>query len=218
MKKTEGLKELLVYARKYKLKIFKKALSFSEERHEGEVRHSGKSYFSHIIDVCFILICFRIRSENMLSAAALHDVVENRKATLQEIEKIFGWKIAELVNVVSKIGGITDGHYFWRISLLLEATVIKVADRLSNMSDMIEVYSLKRLGAYVEETEFFVLPLIEKAISKQDSYRFPLMVFLRIIEKSIATHKKFLEVAKKLKEVMRENRKLKERIRELEER
>ena len=123
--------------------MFPKMLTFSRERHGDEMRDSGKPYFSHIIDGLVIMMCFSIGSDILFTAYAAHDLVENGKATLKEVKRRSCREVATLVDYLDK-SKKGKRLYFLKISLFIKAIVLKAINRLSNMSDMFEVYKLKR--------------------------------------------------------------------------
>jgi|GEM_PF-1567798 len=211
-------KGLLAFARRKRYKKFPRTLADSKRGHKDDERDSGGPYFSHVIDVCFILIMFHIDSEEILCAAALHDLVEHGKMTIEEIRRKYGSRIAMLVEYLTKIKSLSDAQYFWRISLDIEAIIIKAADRLSNMSDMAKTFSPKRLNRYVDETDNMIVPYLIKALekSKSNKQRIAIRMFIRAMTTSLDVHKLFINERAKLRKVRQENRHLKRRISELE--
>ena len=81
------------------------AYHFSEAAHNGQFRASGDPYISHPLAVANILAQLHLDSQ-ALSAALLHDVMEDTAVTKAEITKKFGKPVAELVDGVSKLDRI----------------------------------------------------------------------------------------------------------------
>lgn len=117
------------------------SLAVAVQGHEGQRRLSGEPYVHHCISVASILESWGIKDENLISAALLHDVIEDSTVTLQEIAARFGKETAELVNGVSKFRSET-GEYDDRETLkkvLIKSyidprvAILKLADRLHNM-------------------------------------------------------------------------------------
>ncbi|MDR3111962.1 MAG: RelA/SpoT family protein [Elusimicrobiota bacterium] len=137
------LKETLSYLPQNDLKIIEKAHFYAECAHAYQVRASGENYFSHCIMVAKNLAELKIDAAT-ISAALLHDVLEDTLATEQELIKEFGEEIVNLVKGVTKLSKykfddeITAQAENWRKMLLavvkdIRVIIIKLADRLHNM-------------------------------------------------------------------------------------
>ncbi len=120
-----------------------RAFAFACERHADQRRHSGEDFITHPVEVAKICAGLRLDTET-LCAGLLHDTVEDTSASLQEVEELFGEPIAQLVDGVTKLTGITfqsrDEHQAenYRKMMVAMATdvrviLIKLADRLHNM-------------------------------------------------------------------------------------
>lgn len=120
-----------------------KALDFAAEKHRDQRRKDkyASPYINHPIDVLNILVQSGINATNILTAAILHDTVEDTDTTLDELVKEFGAEIASLVSEV------TDNKALNKIerkklqithaaSASSGAKCIKIADKLSNLSDL----------------------------------------------------------------------------------
>jgi len=81
------------------------AYQFSETAHQGQFRKSGEPYISHPLAVANILAQWHLDSQ-ALTAALLHDVMEDTAVTKTEISRNFGKAVAELVDGVSKLDKI----------------------------------------------------------------------------------------------------------------
>ncbi len=79
-----------------------RAFEFSMEAHEGQVRASGEPYISHPVAVAETVAAWGLDYEAVM-AALLHDVVEDTPVTLPEVTQLFGEKVAELVDGVTKL-------------------------------------------------------------------------------------------------------------------
>jgi (p)ppGpp synthase/HD superfamily hydrolase len=130
------------------------AESFAREKHANQLDDSGKSYFdSHISQVVSILLKVT-RDRSIIAAAYLHDTIEDTDTTYEELKKVFGKKIADLVNEVTHEGSKDSaGYYFPRLESR-EAFLIKFADRLSNLSRM-EPWDKKRQEQYMRKSRFW---------------------------------------------------------------
>ena len=124
--------------------IIDKAFNFAKEAHKGVRRLSGEPYIMHPIAVARIA-CEEIGlGSTSICAALLHDVVEDTDYTVEDISNIFGPKIAQIVNGVTKIsGGIfgdkasVQAESFKKLLLTMSDDIrvilIKISDRLHNM-------------------------------------------------------------------------------------
>ena len=127
-----------------KTDIITKAFNFARQAHKGVRRLSGEPYIMHPIAVA------QIASEEMglgstsICSALLHDVVEDTDYTVEDIKNIFGPKIAQIVDGLTKISGGIFGEQasaqaenFKKLLLTMSDDIrvilIKICDRLHNM-------------------------------------------------------------------------------------
>ncbi len=127
-----------------KVELITKAFNFARQAHKGVRRHSGEPYIMHPLAVARI-VCKEIGlGSTSICAALLHDVVEDTDYTVEDIRNLFGDKIAEIVNGLTKIaGGVFGAHAseqaenFKKLLLTMSEDIrvilIKIADRLHNM-------------------------------------------------------------------------------------
>ncbi len=154
------------------------AFMLAESLHKGQTRKSGEPYILHPVAVAEIL-CNLGFDTDMISAALLHDVVEDCNCTLDEIREKFNNNVAEIVDAVTainqntiNINNIFDDPDFLKnnledqtfkklISIGKEnkfAFFIKFADRLNNLRT-IEVFNQYKQIEKVKETQKWVIPL-----------------------------------------------------------
>ncbi len=130
------------------------AYHFSESAHEGQFRDSGEPYISHPLAVAGILGQWHLDPQ-ALTAALLHDVMEDTSVTKNQILEMFGKPVAELVDGVSKLDKIesethevAQAENFRKMLLAMARDVrvilIKLADRLHNMRTLDAVPQHKR--------------------------------------------------------------------------
>lgn len=127
-----------------KVELITKAFNFARHAHQGARRLSGEPYIMHPIAVAQI-VCSEIGlGSTSICSALLHDVVEDTDYTVDDIENIFGPKIAQIVDGLTKIsGGIfgerasAQAENFKKLLLTMNDDIrvilIKMADRLHNM-------------------------------------------------------------------------------------
>jgi len=147
-------KEWSGYLKPEDISQLQSAYHFSEQAHEGQFRKSGEPYISHPLAVASILAEWHLDSQ-ALTAALLHDVMEDTSVTKTEISRNFGKPVAELVDGVSKLDKIefeshaeAQAENFRKMLLAMARDVrvilIKLADRLHNM---------RTLGAVADEQQ-----------------------------------------------------------------
>jgi (p)ppGpp synthase/HD superfamily hydrolase len=82
----------------------RRALVIAAAAHEGQVRkYTGEGYVTHPMAVAEMLLEYGIEDPEMHAAALLHDVVEDTELTVEDVEKEFDWKVAVLVNQLTKL-------------------------------------------------------------------------------------------------------------------
>jgi GTP pyrophosphokinase len=127
----------------YNIEIIEKAYNFASKFHEGQIRKSGEPYIIHPLSVTEILVDLGL-DEITLTAALLHDIVEDTDVTLGEIKGIFGEEVACLVDGVTKLSRIeyvskeerqveNYRKMFLAMANDIRVVIIKLADRLHNM-------------------------------------------------------------------------------------
>ena len=127
-----------------KVDIITKAFNFAKHAHKGVRRLSGEPYIMHPLAVARIVSAEIGLGSTSICSALLHDVVEDTDYTVEDIENMFGPKIAQIVDGLTKIsGGIFGDHAsaqaenFKKLLLTMSDDIrvilIKIADRLHNM-------------------------------------------------------------------------------------
>lgn len=143
----ESLKEFLKFSATYltpdECKAIEQAYIFAEQAHRGQMRVSGEPYIIHPIAVAQILAHYYLDSQS-LQAALLHDVLEDTPISKEELSELFGSKVADLVDGVSKLKRIkfeSRAHeqaenlrkMMFAVAQDIRVLLIKLADRLHNM-------------------------------------------------------------------------------------
>ncbi len=125
------------------LSLLQKAYVFSAKVHRGQVRLSGEPYLVHPLEVAAILARMRLDLAT-IAAGLLHDVLEDTLTTYEELERVFGGEIAQLVDGVTKISRLQfrsteeeQAENYRKMILAMTKDIrvilIKLADRLHNM-------------------------------------------------------------------------------------
>jgi GTP diphosphokinase / guanosine-3',5'-bis(diphosphate) 3'-diphosphatase len=124
--------------------LLARAYQFSAEAHAGQVRNSGEPYVTHCVEVAKILAGLQLDSTTVASGL-IHDVVEDTKMTVADVEREFGSEVAGIVDGLTKIAKLPTGastqerqvenYRKLLLSIAKDARVIiiKLADRLHNM-------------------------------------------------------------------------------------
>ena len=153
------------------LNVIEEAYNFASIKHFGQKRLTGEDYIIHPLNVAYILT--RISADyETLSAALLHDVVEDCNVSIEEIEEKFGHNISILVDGVTKINklnlsGTTEALINNQRKILVglsedvRVIIIKLADRLNNMQTLF-VHSEKKQKATARETLDILTPIADR--------------------------------------------------------
>jgi len=158
-------KEWAGYLKPEDISQLQSAYHFSEQAHEGQFRQSGEPYISHPLAVANILAQWHLDTQ-ALTAALLHDVMEDTSVTKTEISRNFGRPVAELVDGVSKLDKIefethaeAQAENFRKMLLAMARDVrvilIKLADRLHNMRTLEAVGSEQKRRIARETLEIY---------------------------------------------------------------
>ena len=158
-------KKLSDYLDPQKVKQVNRAYKFACEAHSGQYRSSGDPYVTHPIAVASILSTFRM-DEDSLSAAMLHDVIEDTGIPKSIIEKNFNKEVAELVDGVSKLDQLSitsrteaQAENLQKMVLAMSkdirVIVVKLADRLHNMRTLMYLDRDKQVKIAKETLEIY---------------------------------------------------------------
>lgn len=149
-------------------KMVREAFQLAMDAHKNIRRKSGEPYVLHPIEVAIIVSKEIGLGPTSIAAALLHDVVEDSDYTLDDIERLFGEKVARIIDGLTKISGIFDQNVSvqaenFRKMLLtiaddIRVILIKLADRLHNMRTMEGMPAHKQLKI-ASETLFIFAPL-----------------------------------------------------------
>ena len=158
-------KKLSDYLDPKKVRQVNKAYNFACEAHSGQFRSSGDPYVTHPIAVASILSSFRM-DEDSLSAAMLHDVIEDTGIPKAIIEKKFNRDVANLVDGVSKLDKLSISNrteaeaenlqkMVLAMSKDIRVIVVKLADRLHNMRTLMYLNREKQIKIAKETLEIY---------------------------------------------------------------
>ena len=142
-----------------------RAFDFACDRHGDQLRRSGDEFITHPVGVAQICARMKLDTET-LCAALLHDTVEDTSASLDEIRADFGDEIAQLVDGVTKLTGMTfesrderqaENYRKMMVAMATDVRVIliKLADRLHNMRTLGALPKQKQLAKSRETLEIY---------------------------------------------------------------
>lgn len=155
-----------------KVERITKAFNFAKQAHDGVKRRSGEPYIMHPIAVAKIVCSEMGLGSTSICAALLHDVVEDTEYTVEDIRNMFGDKIAQIVDGLTKIsGGIfceqasAQAENFRKLLLTMSDDIrvilIKIADRLHNMRTLGSMLPAKQFKI-AGETLYLYAPLAHR--------------------------------------------------------
>lgn len=148
------------------------AFRFANKAHYGVRRLSGEPYIMHPLAVAKIVVSEIGLGSTSISAALLHDVVEDTDYTVEDIDNLFGSKIAQIVDGLTKISGGVFGdkaseqaENFRKLLLTMSddirVVLIKIADRLHNMRTL-ESQPKDKQYKIAGETQYIYAPLAHR--------------------------------------------------------
>ena len=219
-------KSLKTYMDSDQLEQVKKAFFFAANAHSGQYRVSGDPYVTHPVAVAEILAKFKMDGDS-LSAAMLHDVIEDSGIPKSFLSKEFNKDVANLVDGVSKLDKIKisgkedeQAEYFQKMVLAMSqdirVIVVKLADRLHNMRTLNHLATAKQKRISKETIEIYA-PIAHR-IGMHQIYReledraFEVLnphratILRKAIDTATKGRKKILsKIEKSIKEKLKEN-------------
>ena len=159
------------HSRRVDTKLIMKAYNLANEKHKDQKRSSGEPYIIHPLNVAYILADIGL-DESTISAALLHDVVEDTDVTDEQLRKEFGDEIADMVAGVTKLNNIQFASVeeqqaedyrkmFLAMGKDIRVILIKLADRLHNMRTL-KYLKRDRQIANAKETMELYAPLANR--------------------------------------------------------
>ncbi|NLN32767.1 MAG: bifunctional (p)ppGpp synthetase/guanosine-3',5'-bis(diphosphate) 3'-pyrophosphohydrolase [Flavobacteriaceae bacterium] len=152
-------------------KLIRKAFDLAVDAHKDQRRKTGEPYIFHPIEVAKIVADEIGLGATSIAAALMHDVVEDTDYTLEDIEELFGERIARIIDGLTKISILNkqdvsiQSENYRKLLLTLSEDVrvilIKIADRLHNMRTLESMHEDKQLKI-ASETIFIYAPLAHR--------------------------------------------------------
>ncbi len=149
--------------------LLNRAYVYAMRMHGGQTRASGDPYFAHPIEVAGILTDYRLDTATIVTAL-LHDVIEDTEAGREDIDRLFGEEIGELVEGVTKLSRLeaTADHkrqaenlrkFILAVSKDVRVLLVKLADRLHNMRTLHFIANAAKRERIARETLDIYAPL-----------------------------------------------------------
>jgi (p)ppGpp synthase/HD superfamily hydrolase len=150
-------------------KLINKAIYWAKKYHGEQKRKSGEPYYTHPLEVAYLISDYNLKTE-VIAASILHDIIEDTEVTLGMILDNFGWRIAEMVDRLTR--DRPDGSKISVEEILnnaykigdKEVLLIKVIDRLHNLSTL-SCITKQNIKKQVNETYDALFPGITATIS-----------------------------------------------------
>lgn len=184
-------------AKTNKLKNSLKALDFACKVHEKQKRkNSDIPYIYHPLNVACHLLAMGIVDDDVISAALLHDVVEDCAVKLEDLP--CNDKVKELVRLLShektneKNRKKIMDKYFKDLSKNPKAVLVKCVDRCNNLTTMSWGLSRDRIYRCIDETGEYILPLIKNVLKKEEEYNDAAWLLSYQIESTLDIYKRLM--------------------------
>ncbi|MDP2600295.1 MAG: bifunctional (p)ppGpp synthetase/guanosine-3',5'-bis(diphosphate) 3'-pyrophosphohydrolase [Deltaproteobacteria bacterium] len=206
--------------------LIKKAYVFAAKAHEGQKRRSGEPFLTHPLAAALLLAKMRLDVASIV-AALLHDTVEDTGVTLEEVERLFGNEIRQLVDGVTKLGKIKfttseerQAENFRKMIMAMAQDIrvilIKLADRVHNMRTLDSMSETKQAEIAQESMDIYApianrLGIQEFKVEMEDlALKFLKPEFYRMIDEQVSERKEKREkyitsVKEMMTRAMREN-------------
>ena len=199
------IQEVGTYLKSKDVEHIQAALDFSSSAHQGQLRESGEPYITHPIAVARILAPLRMDAQ-AITAALLHDVVEDTNITNDDIAEKFGKPVAELVEGLSKLDRLqfdtqedAQAENFRKMLMAMARDVrvilIKLADRLHNMRTLTAVSHVKSQRIARETMEIYA-PIANRLGLNTLFQELQDLCFMHLFPKRYAVLSKALKVAR----------------------
>lgn len=141
-------------------------IEYIKEKHDNQKRKQGTPYYLHPVEVSNVLK-EKGFPEKYQIVGLLHDILEDTDTMYEEIEKITNHEIAEAVRLVTKEKGYKMSEYMGRIKQNDLARMVKIADRIHNLSEAYLASKLFQLK-YIKETEEWFIDLAKGTVFEKE--------------------------------------------------
>lgn len=172
------LRRVRMYSQAKKMTETQKAIRIMLKYHEGTVRKSNNGeevpYVIHPLMMACHAFALGIDNDNLIATVLLHDVVEDCDVSADELD--VNEEIRAAVKLLSKeeINGQSEEEankiYYRNIKTNKIASIVKLLDRCNNVSTMATGFKPSKMVEYIEETEKYVIPLLDEVKHEYDDY------------------------------------------------
>jgi (p)ppGpp synthase/HD superfamily hydrolase len=138
------------------------AYEVAKQAHAGQTRDEGTPYIVHPVRVAVAVVDeLNVYSPTLICSALLHDVIEDSDVTREDIGRMFGEEIAEVVWLLTKLEEVKLSEYLGRIETAAHtgAPLVKLCDRLDNLRSVVHTPRIEKIHRYIRTTEDLYLPL-----------------------------------------------------------
>ena len=146
-----------------------KAIEFMKQKHGNQKRKQGTPYYTHPLAVAKLLKEKGFPEEYQL-AGLFHDLIEDTDATYEEIIAFSSEEVAEAVRLVTKTDGYVMSEYVGNIKQNEMARMVKLADRIHNLSESPNA-SRAFQAKYIRETQEWYVDLAKGTVFEEDLNR-----------------------------------------------
>ena len=145
--------------------LINKAIYFAKKYHDGQLRKSGEPFYTHPLEVAYMISDYNLKTD-VITASILHDIIEDTEVTAGMIIDNFGWRIAEMVDRLTRdrpegiklsVEEILNNAYKHKDK---EVLLIKFIDRLHNMETLDSMPDSKKQKIALE-TATVIIPFSE---------------------------------------------------------
>lgn len=161
-----------------------KALPYMKEQHSGQVRKTKGEvaipYISHPLMMACHAFALQINEDDIIAAILLHDVLEDCGGVAEDLPVNDHVRMTVMAVTKTKAEKSEDGisrvrnkmldRYYGGISENRDAMVVKILDRLNNVSSMAMGFTRDRMAEYIEETEVYILPMMDRLRSEYPEF------------------------------------------------
>lgn len=155
--------------------LINKAIVWARKYHEGQLRKSGEPFYSHPLEVAYMISEYKLKTD-VIVASILHDIVEDTEVTVGMLLDEFGWRVAEMVDMLTRdrpcgdklsVEDILDNAFDKEDEVVV---LIKLFDRLHNLQTLQYQCSRKLCETLLETISCFLIPIMDLGYQEIEQY------------------------------------------------
>lgn len=185
----ELFEELQMYAKEHNYPLMQRALLIMKEYHAGAFRR-GNAHLPYIVHPMTIAkhgITLGIGTDELLAVCLLHDVLEDTSAEEEDLQMpsvvVEAVKLLTFDETCGQTKEAAKAVYFQQIGDNSLATLVKILDRVNNVSTMADGFTQEKMASYIQETKEYIYPLLDRV--KEEYTRFLLSYHLHAVVNSL---------------------------------